>query len=124
MFILKMEDVSRIMMGMFYVLNVALLAICKTSAYKMLTYYRQKGYNFRNILIIGSKERAKDVIGAMGEHLGSGYRIIGCLETDESQLGKKVKNDIKVFSKGPILFKQERCGLNGRRFMIYKFRSY
>lgn len=96
MFILKMEDVSRIMMGMFYVLNVTLLAICKTSAYKMLTYYRQKGYNFRNILIIGSKERAKDVIGAMGEHLKSGYRIIGCLETDETQVGKEVRNDIKV----------------------------
>ncbi len=242
MFILKMEDISRIMMGMFYVLNVALLAICKTSAYKMLAYYRQKGYNFRNILIIGSKERAKDVIGAMGEHLRSGYRIIGCLETDESQLGKEVRNDIKVIgtvdrlektllkqtvdelifamplqkiqnskeyiafaekmgisvriipdwqiyelmyspgiasiqfedfmglptmaltttppnqgelfiknifdysfaiialilvlplfliisvalkisSKGPVLFKQERCGLNGRRFMIYKFRT-
>lgn len=242
MFILKMEDVSRIMMGMFYVLNVALLAICKTSAYKMLTYYRQKGYNFRNILIIGSRERAKDVIGAMGEHLGSGHKIIGCLETDESQVGKEVRNDIKVIgtvehlekiilkttvdelifamplqkipnskeyiafaeqmgisvriipdwqiyelmytpgiasiqfenfmglptmaltttppnqgelfiksiidyffaiivvillfplfliilialkisSKGPVLFKQERCGLNGRRFMIYKFRT-
>ncbi len=110
MFILKMEDVSRIMMGMFYVLNVTLLAICKTFAYKMLTYYRQKGYNFRNILIIGSRERAKDVIGAMGEHLGSGYRIIGCLETDESQLGKEVKNDIKVIGTveylGKILLKQ------------------
>lgn len=242
MFILKMEDVSRIMIGMFYVLNIALLAICKTSAYKMLTYYRQKGYNFCNILIIGSRERAKDVIGAMGEHLGSGYRIIGCLETDETQVGKEVRNNIKVIgtvehlgkilleqtvdelifamplqkiqnskeyiafaekmgisvriipdwqiyelmyspgiasirfedfmglptmalittplnqgelfiksifdysvaiialilllplfliisvalkisSKGPVLFKQERCGLNGRRFMIYKFRT-
>ena len=84
------------MIGMFYVLNVTLLAICKTSAYKMLAYYRQKGYNFRNILIIGSKERAKDLIGAMSEHLRSGYRIIGCLKTDESQLGKEVRNNIKL----------------------------
>jgi exopolysaccharide biosynthesis polyprenyl glycosylphosphotransferase len=30
---------------------------------------------------------------------------------------------IKVFSKGPVLYRQERCGLNGRRFMIYKFRT-
>ncbi len=110
MFILKMEDVSRIMMGIFYVLNVTLLAICKTFAYKILSYYRQKGYNFRNIVIIGSRERAKDVIGAMGEHLGSGYRIIGCLETDESQLGKEVRNDIMVIGTvkhlGKILLKQ------------------
>ncbi len=30
---------------------------------------------------------------------------------------------IKLTSKGPILFKQERVGLNGRRFMMLKFRS-
>lgn len=30
---------------------------------------------------------------------------------------------IKVDSKGPIFFCQERCGLNGRRFTMYKFRS-
>jgi exopolysaccharide biosynthesis polyprenyl glycosylphosphotransferase len=30
---------------------------------------------------------------------------------------------IKVGSKGPIFFCQERCGLNGRRFTMYKFRS-
>ena len=26
-------------------------------------------------------------------------------------------------SPGPVLFKQERCGLNGRPFVMYKFRS-
>lgn len=30
---------------------------------------------------------------------------------------------IKLTSPGPVLFKQERCGLNGRRFILYKFRS-
>jgi len=30
---------------------------------------------------------------------------------------------IKVTSKGPAIFKQERCGLNGRRFEVFKFRS-
>ncbi|MCR5119591.1 MAG: sugar transferase [Lachnospiraceae bacterium] len=30
---------------------------------------------------------------------------------------------IKLESKGPVIFKQERIGKNGRRFMIYKFRS-
>jgi Undecaprenyl-phosphate glucose phosphotransferase len=30
---------------------------------------------------------------------------------------------IKLTSPGPVLFIQERVGLNGRRFMVYKFRS-
>jgi lipopolysaccharide/colanic/teichoic acid biosynthesis glycosyltransferase len=30
---------------------------------------------------------------------------------------------IKVFSKGPVFYKQERLGMNGRRFMVYKFRT-
>ncbi|MBN2089831.1 sugar transferase, partial [candidate division KSB1 bacterium] len=30
---------------------------------------------------------------------------------------------IKLTSPGPIFFKQIRCGLNGRKFMLYKFRS-
>jgi exopolysaccharide biosynthesis polyprenyl glycosylphosphotransferase len=30
---------------------------------------------------------------------------------------------IKSTSKGPLFFKQQRCGLNGRRFMLYKFRT-
>jgi len=29
----------------------------------------------------------------------------------------------KLTSKGPIFFRQERCGLNGRRFTLYKFRT-
>lgn len=30
---------------------------------------------------------------------------------------------IRLTSPGPVIFKQERCGLNGRRFVFYKFRS-
>ena len=30
---------------------------------------------------------------------------------------------IRMTSSGPAIFRQERCGLNGRRFMVYKFRS-
>src|SRR6202022_3899156 len=30
---------------------------------------------------------------------------------------------IRLTSPGPAIFRQERCGLNGRRFVFYKFRS-
>ena len=30
---------------------------------------------------------------------------------------------IKITSPGPVFFRQVRCGINGRRFLLYKFRS-
>jgi exopolysaccharide biosynthesis polyprenyl glycosylphosphotransferase len=30
---------------------------------------------------------------------------------------------IRLTSRGPVIFRQVRCGLNGRRFVFYKFRS-
>lgn len=30
---------------------------------------------------------------------------------------------VKLTSPGPVIFRQVRCGLNGRRFVLYKFRS-
>ncbi|MFB3095561.1 MAG: sugar transferase, partial [Candidatus Acidiferrales bacterium] len=30
---------------------------------------------------------------------------------------------VRVTSPGPVIYRQQRCGLNGRRFWLYKFRS-
>ena len=242
MYLLKITDVSRIMMCIFILNNIIILTLSKSIIYKILKNMRQKGYNFQNILIIGGHERAKDVINSINENTSSGYRILGCLGLHESEIGKTVLSEtryigiidqlgkillsqvvdqiifaipldlvkniekyikiaeklgvsvriipewnlhkisyspgiaqlkieeflgiptmclsttptgysdlqlknmldifgaailiilltpvfgtisilIKIFSKGPVLFTQERCGLNGRRFNVYKIRT-
>ena len=242
MYLLKITDVSRIMMGIFLLINIFLLILSKGIIYRILTKIRKKGYNYQNILIIGGRERAKEVICSISEHSSSGYRILGCLGLFDSEIGETVKSGIsyigtveqletilieqvvdqiifalpldlikniekhiklseelgisvrfipdwnlhrlcynpgiarlqiegflgmptmclrttpsgkgelqlknmldffgaaifiillfplfgsisillKFFSKGPVLFTQERCGLNGRRFYVYKFRT-
>ena len=45
MYIFKITDVSRIMMGIFFLLNIVLLTLSKGTAYRILTHYRQKGFN-------------------------------------------------------------------------------
>ncbi|MDY7034803.1 MAG: sugar transferase [Thermodesulfobacteriota bacterium] len=96
MYIAKITDISRIMLGIFYILNIALLAISKGSVYRILSHYRKKGFNFRNTMIIGSKERARDVIDAVGNHLDTGFKVLGCLDVERSEIGREIENGIQV----------------------------
>ena len=47
--------------------------------------------------------------------------IIGIIITSPIMIGTAIA--IKLTSRGPIIFKQERIGYNGKPFMMYKFRS-
>jgi hypothetical protein len=242
LYLLKITDVSRLLLVLFCLFNIVLLGISKSIVYRFLTTYRRRGFNYRNILVVGSKERAKDIIDLIRVNSYSGLRVTGCLEVDENAIGREVADGVKVigllkdlhelllkqvvdeiifamplskiqdpqqymliaeqvgvsariipdwqiykyqyqpriaapvfenffgnptlamapttisqdkllikyafdylfaalafvvslplfimiplaikaFSKGPVFYRQERCGLNGRRFMIYKFRS-
>ena len=96
MYLFKITDVSRIMMSIFILLNISLLGLSKNFIYRILKHIRGKGFNFRNTLIVGSKESALEVINAIGEHRENGYRVLGCLEVDKEKIGKSVKNGIKV----------------------------
>ena len=242
LYLLKIKDVSRLLLTIFCLVDISLLGVSKSIVYRVITSYRTRGFNYRNILVVGSKERAKDIINIIRAHPYAGLRVMGCLETNEIAVGQEVIKDVKVigllkdmrdllrnevvdeiifamplskipephqymliaeqvgvsvrivpdwqihrqqyepaiastvfenffgnptlilatttqskdkllikyafdyifsalafiillpffiaipiaikmFSKGPVLFRQERCGLNGRRFMIYKYRT-
>ncbi|MDY6973690.1 MAG: sugar transferase [Thermodesulfobacteriota bacterium] len=96
MYVFKIKDVSRIMLGIFYCSNIGLLALSKGFVFIVLSRIRQNGFNFRSILVVGSKEGAKDMIKAISEHGDASYRIIGCLEVDQNEVGKEVNRGIKV----------------------------
>ena len=96
MYLLKITDVSRIMLGIFLLLNIGLLGLSKGFVYRIIAHYRQKGFNFRNVLIIGCEKMARDVIDAIGDRLGSGYRVLGCLGLEQNDIGRSVKNGVGV----------------------------
>ena len=92
MYLLKINDVSRIMMCIFFLTNIIFLVLNKSIIYRILKNIREKGYNFQNILIIGGRERAKEVISIINKHSSSGFWILGCLGLLESEIGKTVIN--------------------------------
>ncbi len=95
-YLLKVQDFSRIMMGIFVILTGVLLIVSKGIIFHVLVTYRKRGFNFRNILLIGSRERAREMIRAVMQNPGAGYRLLGCLEVDGSLVGSAVDHGVMV----------------------------
>ena len=96
MYFLHIQGVSRLLMGIFLVLNIFLLTLTKFIVFKSLQKIRKQGFNIKNILIVGSQERAKELIKTIEQNKDSGYRILGCFETEKEKIGTLVLNDYKV----------------------------
>lgn len=96
LYLLKITDISRILLGTFYLLNIITLTISKGLTYRALQKFRKNGFNFRSVLIVGSQQRAIDAIDTIGDRLGAGFKVIGCLDVDPDRLGLRVQNGCKV----------------------------
>ncbi len=95
LFLLKIRDVSRLFIGLFYVINIVILVASKSLIYWSYKKSDQSEYNKVKVLIIGSKERAAGAISLLNS-IKDNYSIIGCLDTSAKSIGKRVKDDVKV----------------------------
>ncbi len=96
MYLMRIQSVSRLLMGIFFILDISLLTLFKYIVFKTLEKVRTDGFNTRNILIIGSEDLACQVIEAVEKFKATGYRVLGCFELEEKTLGKTVCGGHKV----------------------------
>jgi exopolysaccharide biosynthesis polyprenyl glycosylphosphotransferase len=234
-FVFQFKLASRTLIVLFMALNVILLVLERSAVRAVSWSFRKKGYNYRNVLIVGTGAMADEMCSIINKYQHWGLRVVGVVAdqdedkpekvdrrliigklndleniinnyvvdevifalpgkiyeqledklllleeqgisvrlsakifphviakinfeeletiplltfttvpTDHIALGLKRVFDIfvssllialsspimlsavvaiKLTSKGPILFRQRRCGLNGRIFTLYKFRS-
>lgn len=235
LYMLKLHEISRTLVFMMFGSAVIFFIVEKVALIKSFRFVRKRGYNTRNILIVGTNRRALHFAEVVERHSEWGFRVLGFLDEDPKRKGEELdkhkvigafsdllsilhnkvvdhvvfvvhrmwfekiedliricetegipasvtvdiyeqkisrakQNDfhgiplltfesaptnewqlaakrifdlsfslvflilfspvflfiasaIKMSSAGPVLFRQERCGLNGRRFMFYKFRT-
>ena len=81
-------------------------SICSIGPYAAMTYH--------NVVLNVYAKTAKRLCDVV-------FSIVGIVLAAIPMLAVAIA--IKLDSKGPVIFKQERVGLNGRRFKMYKFRS-
>ncbi|PID74722.1 MAG: protein RfbP, partial [Desulfobacterales bacterium] len=93
---LHISPLSRLFMGIFLILNIGLLTLSRFMVFKTLQILRRQNMNIRNIVIIGTHTRAREVIQAVESKQQSGYRILGCFDTKPESPGTIVHGGHKV----------------------------
>jgi len=94
LFIFKIEKFRRLLMGIFFLLDLLLLLLSRWIAFQIISSRKKDPYHIRNLLIIGSKKTAKEVVNLISHN--AGWKIVGCLETDKKYIGREVGPNVKV----------------------------
>ena len=99
-FLFKTTYISRIFILVMFILTMFCIAIEKTIYVMVLRYFRQKGFNFRTLLIVGTGPRAQRFINEVNQHREFGLKIIGLVDDEyagrpEEVLGYKLIGPIK-----------------------------
>lgn len=87
-YLLKIAPISRSVVFLFGFINIVLLVLEKALLKEFLHAIREKGYNFRTVLIVGSGIRAVSVAKKILSHREWGLQLFGFLSPDPSDLGK------------------------------------
>ena len=91
LFVFKLQAISRALILLFLLINAVILIAWRYSIYAFLRYIRRKGYNYRNILIVGTGKRAMAFAKTIHDHKGWGLKIVGFVDDDPRLLGKEIK---------------------------------
>ncbi|MFH0926818.1 MAG: sugar transferase [bacterium] len=89
-FILRLTYVSRLFIFIFSIINLLFFGMEKFTLRKLLHYIRKKGYNYRNVLLVGTGNRAEQFISILKEHAEWGLKIEGIIDIDYSMQGRKI----------------------------------
>ena len=75
--VLKYNEISRLRLLYFYFIFFLFLFVSRIFFMKLLKYIRAKGYNYKNVIIVGANETGIQMQNILSRDLTYGYRILG-----------------------------------------------
>lgn len=94
--IFQQLNISRLTTVSFLMLTGAILTIKVRTAFFVMHHIRGMGFNFRNVMIIGSGPRALEVVDAIKEHPEWGLRVTGFVDPDPARTGEEIQGHLVV----------------------------
>ncbi len=96
MYIFKITEVSRLLIFLFYVLDLIVLILARWLIDRFVASKRREDYFYRHILILGSRTAAQELIQMVCNQKESTIKIVGCIELNREEVGKIVACEVKV----------------------------
>lgn len=97
-FIAKPFYYSREHLFYLYLVFTSLTISWRVVWYFLIRYYRAKGYNHRNVIVVGLNEVSRDLVSYFAENPGFGYRFLGYFDDKKKEHnGVLPLRDVKAF---------------------------
>lgn len=89
-FIFKLEFISRTFIVILFFITSSLLVAERWTIIFFLRFLRKKGYNYKQVLLVGTGPRAMRFIKLLQKHSEWGMRITGLVDAEKCRLGKTI----------------------------------
>ncbi len=89
-YLFRIGYISRTLIAAVFLVTIVLLTLEKVLLLIFLHNLRAKGFNFRNILIVGTGDRAKKFVTHVNSHKEYGIKILGVIDEDETRIGQDI----------------------------------
>jgi exopolysaccharide biosynthesis polyprenyl glycosylphosphotransferase len=89
---------SRMLVGAFILISLALMTTVKAAVKQILNYFRRKGYNIRNVLIVGNGEKSRYFAQLVKAHTGWGLAIAGFIPFCDGEEDKPIPGCLRLGS--------------------------
>jgi exopolysaccharide biosynthesis polyprenyl glycosylphosphotransferase len=86
-FALRMHDVSRLFLAIFGASAFGLLVVERFVVRTVARRARRRGYNYRNVLVVGTGRRARDIAAIIEEQRHWGFRLLGLVADGPASRG-------------------------------------
>ncbi len=97
-FLYRQYEFSRLTFFYFWLINIVLLSLTRILFREFLRFLRQKGYNQRYALIIGTEKLGQGLAKQLQKHPELGIQVSGFLTSDLNSIGNAIQR-IKILGK-------------------------
>lgn len=87
-FLFKIDHISRLFVTIVFCLAALFIAIEKIVLIRVFRVIRQKGYNYRNFLLVGTGERAQRFMRIFNQNRDFGLNISGLIDDSKEKVGQ------------------------------------